>query len=86
MKRTIATGFEVLYFRRLLLSAIINCVSDGLSSLPSRSHSGSGVDASDDADAVDWSCCLCVVVDIAVDVDVEVVDRDVAVVEVLWSM
>ena len=44
------------------------------------------MDASDDADAVDWSCCRCVAVDVALDVDVEVADRDIAVVEVLWSM
>lgn len=30
MKRTIATEFEVLCFRRLLSFAIINCASDGL--------------------------------------------------------
>lgn len=49
-----------------------------LSSIPSGIHSGSGMDASDGADVVDWSCCRCVVVDI-----VEVVDHDVAMVEVV---
>ena len=54
------------------------------SSIPSRSHSGSVVDASDEADAVDWSCCRCVAVDQAINVDVEVADHgDVAVVDVV---
>ena len=42
------------------------------------------MDASDDADVVDWSCCRCVVVDQAINVDVGVADHvDVAVVDVL---
>ena len=41
------------------------------------------MDASDDADVVDCSCCRCVAVDIALDVDVEVVGPDVAVVDVV---
>ena len=42
------------------------------------------MDASDEADAVDWSCCRCVVVDQAINVDVNVADHgDVAVVEVV---
>ena len=39
------------------------------------------MDASDDADVVDWSCCRCVAVDDGMDVDVEVVGPDVAVVD-----
>ena len=40
------------------------------------------MDASDDADAVDWSCCRCVAVDQATNVDVKVADHgDVAVVD-----
>ena len=41
------------------------------------------MDASDDADVVDWSCCRCVAVDDVMDVDVEVVSPDVAVVNVV---
>ena len=41
------------------------------------------MDASDDADGVDWSCCRCVAVDVALDVDVEIAGRDVAVVDVV---
>ena len=40
------------------------------------------MDASDDADAVDWSCCRCVAVDQAINVDVEVADHGVAVIKV----
>ena len=41
------------------------------------------MDASDDADAVDWSCCRCIVVHVVFCVDVEVADHDVAVVDVV---
>ena len=41
------------------------------------------MNAGDDADAVDWSCCRYVVVDVALYFDVEVADHDdVAIVEV----
>ena len=40
------------------------------------------MDASNEADVVDWSCCRCVAVDQAINVDVEVADHgDVAVVD-----
>jgi hypothetical protein len=88
--------FEVLHAFVLLLLVIINRVFDGHDhgqhlgavttfpssvSLPFRSHSGSGVDASDDAGAVDWSSW--VVVDVVLSVDVKVAGRDVAVVKVV---
>ena len=42
------------------------------------------MNARDDADAVDWSCCRCVAVDQAINVDVEVANHgDVAVVDVV---
>ena len=44
------------------------------------------MDASDDADVVDWNCCRCVVVDDGMDADVEVVGPDVAVVDVVVDM
>ena len=39
------------------------------------------MNASDNADAADWSYCRCVAVDVALDVDIEVANRDVAVVD-----
>ena len=41
------------------------------------------MEASDDTDVVDWSCCRCVAVDDVMDVVVDVVSPDVAVVDVV---
>jgi hypothetical protein len=73
-----ATGFDVLRFCCLLHLVIIN-----VSSLPSRSHNGSVVDASGDVEAIDWSCCQCVFVDVVVDVDVEIAKHNVALIDVV---
>lgn len=50
-------------------------------SLPSRSHNGSVVEASDDADAVDRSYFRRVFVDIAIDFNVDVAMVEVVVVD-----